>query len=251
MSLVDELAASFRGNRNGAELEQRLAALESAVAGLQAQPVADQLSPNYLTMTSGGQVGANFSGVINALGVTLPAGTVKAANNEVAWKRTSDGAAVADIYGVSGGAGISTLNLEAAPIDGGSETTQISLTARSGLSSINLGFAPGSVGGVLLNAAGQSMFPQLTSAHELMVDDNGGAFYTFAVPAIPAGGVSAFAFNTNTLSWGGAFPVGAVFSMYCLWQYAFTPPNGFTIRIGNPFGSAQGPGNWIGFVVGL
>lgn len=58
-----------------APLQARISRLEQIVSQLQAQSGGgEQLSPNYLTLSPTGQVGANFTGLINALGLILPAG---------------------------------------------------------------------------------------------------------------------------------------------------------------------------------
>jgi hypothetical protein len=77
-----------------ADLYRRLAALEAQQAG------GEELSANYLTVTPGGLVGADFSGVIRASGVILPAATtsVPTPPNVVAWQRTADGAQVGQVY---------------------------------------------------------------------------------------------------------------------------------------------------------
>lgn len=58
-------------------------------------------TPNYQVINPDGTVGANFSGVINAQGLTIPAsgsGSNYSAPNSVQWTRQSDGALVADIF---------------------------------------------------------------------------------------------------------------------------------------------------------
>lgn len=49
-----------------ASLVRRVAALEARASG------GETRSPNYLTITPGGLVGANFTGLINALGLVIP-----------------------------------------------------------------------------------------------------------------------------------------------------------------------------------
>lgn len=65
---------------------------------------AEVLQPNYLTIDPNtGVVGADFTGVISALGVTLPSGDTLTppATNRVRWVRQSDGSVLADIFGAS------------------------------------------------------------------------------------------------------------------------------------------------------
>lgn len=77
-------------------LEQRVSNLEQLVAGLQGS---EALQPNYLTVSPTGQVGADFTGIINALGLIIPAAQVgaPASTNKIVWERTSDGAVAASI----------------------------------------------------------------------------------------------------------------------------------------------------------
>jgi hypothetical protein len=73
------------------QLQQQLTALAQTVGG------SEVLEPNYLTVDPAGNVGANFTGTINALGLILPAGVSPSttAQNQVRWQRQSDGALTA------------------------------------------------------------------------------------------------------------------------------------------------------------
>lgn len=72
----------------------QLAALQKQVDELQKQinelSGDESLSPNYLTVNPTGQVGANFTGLINALGVVLPLGSFPTPQpqNSVEWTDT-------------------------------------------------------------------------------------------------------------------------------------------------------------------
>lgn len=92
-----------------APLQARIARLEQIVSGLQAQAGGgEQLSPNYLTVDAQGRSGASFTGLINALGLILPAAAAPTlpipAPSSVLWERQSDGAVVAEAtaFGVAG-----------------------------------------------------------------------------------------------------------------------------------------------------
>jgi hypothetical protein len=92
-----------------AQLAARLDALEAAGAEQ------ETLTPNYLTIDPVTHlVGAKFTGIINALGLTLPAATSLpgSAANQVEWVRTSDGAVVAQIIGSTGGINEVVMNTE-------------------------------------------------------------------------------------------------------------------------------------------
>lgn len=89
----------------------QLAALQQQVDALQRQinqlSGDESLSPNYLTVTPGGQVGANFTGLINALGLIIPASTfpTPGAQNSIQWIQQSNGAQVASVGAGYTGAG--------------------------------------------------------------------------------------------------------------------------------------------------
>lgn len=95
------------------QLARRIAALEGRAGG------GEQLSPNYLTVDSQGRVGANFTGVVSAEGLTLPASlsaAPAAPPNRVVWQRASDGALVGSLETISvGGAEQTRIVAVAAP----------------------------------------------------------------------------------------------------------------------------------------
>lgn len=81
-----------------AQLQQQVADLQQQLAGQQL----DTLQPNYLTVNPDGTISADFTGKINALGLTLPgdgALTGDAPDNLIQWIRSSDSATVANLYG--------------------------------------------------------------------------------------------------------------------------------------------------------
>lgn len=89
-------------------IEQRIAALEAQLAALRDDVEAggEALQPTYLTINPNtGLVGADFTGLVNALGLIIPAGSVFTPTpvNRIEWQRQSDGAVVADLYGVESG----------------------------------------------------------------------------------------------------------------------------------------------------
>lgn len=66
--------------------------LEDRIAVLEKQSLAEVNIPNYLTINpQTGRIGANFSGVINALGITLPEGVPPGAiaTNKIQWTRAN------------------------------------------------------------------------------------------------------------------------------------------------------------------
>jgi hypothetical protein len=171
-------------------LEQRVAALENAIAGLQGS---EALSPNYLTLDAEGNVGANFSGVIEADGVTLPASNTVAlaAQNEVAWQRTSDGALIADVGGYAGPSGDVRLILNA--VNAANNQSEISLNATSdgGTLEANLTVAvvgtPQVFAGLndgsfveIIGEGGVSSFLQLAGASRELAIDSGASSLAYA-----------------------------------------------------------------------
>lgn len=81
-------------------LDQRVTALEQLVAGLQGS---EALQPNYLTVTPGGQVGADFTGKISADGIVLSpwiaGGPGPITDHDVAWVDPGNALTVAAISG--------------------------------------------------------------------------------------------------------------------------------------------------------
>ncbi len=93
----------------------RIAALEARLARVEARTArrSEALQANYLTIDPVTKViGATFTGLINALGLILPAGSGAAppTTNRIIWQRASDGAAIADLFGYSSG-GIEELDV--------------------------------------------------------------------------------------------------------------------------------------------
>lgn len=64
----------------------------------------DQISPNYLTIGADGEIGADFTGLINARGLIIPAAvsTPPALDQSVRWE-TTDGEVVTQLYAFADG----------------------------------------------------------------------------------------------------------------------------------------------------
>lgn len=91
--LTDARNVGRNGNGRQSSLEQRISQLEQAVAQLgQQPPAADQINPNYLTVTPQG-IGAAFSGKINARGLVVPTTQSGSGDgtNEIAFTRQAPG----------------------------------------------------------------------------------------------------------------------------------------------------------------
>jgi hypothetical protein len=167
------------------DLQARVSALEA-----QQQGVDESSQPNYLTYDPAtGTIGGNFTGLIHALGLLIPAsiaalGPTAQTVNQVVWQRTSDGAVTASFTGYSGG--VTGDGLQAFAIDQGDGATfaQIGSTnpAQTRFATIvtNEGatdagtnvqaLIQGSSGlksPTIMDAAGQSSFPQLTAPEKL------------------------------------------------------------------------------------
>lgn len=187
----------------------RLSRLEQAVSQLQAQAGGgEQLSPNYLTLGPNGQVGANFTGLINALGLILPAGvstTTPAGVNEVAWERQSDGAAVATVWAGESGVGAAQEDVLQINAGGAVQAAGISPLAALILNAntntnqyAGLGLYAGAISGhselllTLVNAAG-------VGSNTLIFDDLGRSSF------VRIGfGAAISAIVTGTVTWAGA-----------------------------------------------
>lgn len=104
-----------------ATLEERVAALEAAVAGL-GPP--ETLQPNYLTVDATGLIGADFTGHIHAEGLDLDAPVnsqvwpESGLDTTIRWLRTADGGLVAQVggSGAPGGPGVGYSTLEAVSV---------------------------------------------------------------------------------------------------------------------------------------
>lgn len=174
----------------GGGLEARVAALENAIAGLQGS---EALSPNYLTLDAQGNVGADFSGVIQADGITIPASNsiALAAQNEVAWQRTSDGALVADVGGYAGPGGDVRLILNA--VNAANNQSEVSLNASSNAGTLDATLIVGVVGAPqvvagtndgsfaqIIAAGGKSSFLQIAGAPAELAVAAGSSLITFS-----------------------------------------------------------------------
>lgn len=157
------------------DISDRLTRLEQLV-----RTPGEQLSPNYLTVDAAGRVGAMFSGLINALGLILPASSISTppGQSQIQWQRTSDGAVVAQIYAQDlGGAGGRAGVFRAAP-DGINDTLATIQTGAGDGLFINTTPGVGSTIDIesnaiatrLIDASGRSKFLQLLgSAQQLQV----------------------------------------------------------------------------------
>jgi hypothetical protein len=80
--------------------QDRIAELEQRIAALEAQAVADTLQPNVITVAANGQIGADFSGDVQARTFSMEASNSLASitvTNEIRWLRQSDGALIATV----------------------------------------------------------------------------------------------------------------------------------------------------------
>lgn len=132
------------GNGRTSSLEQRVAQLEQAVSALAQQPpAADQISPNYITVTPAG-IGAAFTGFINALGLILPAASSFAPGpaNQIQWTEQPGGAVLAEITDLLA-SNRSEIVVESFPT--GTSTSEVLISTAN--SDINISSNPNSVAG--------------------------------------------------------------------------------------------------------
>lgn len=202
-------------------LLSRIARLEQAVASLQGQAGGgESLSPNYLTLGVDGEVGANFTGVVNALGLTLPAGVPLAPGpaNEISWVRTADGDVVAVLTADTSGA--LSLRSIGSPANHATsaalQTTDSRIAARDRATGVpasvqaNAGIDGASpVTVTIVDENGESNFAQLATASELFIDGP----HSVAIPALAAGQQFSVGFNTTRAAWASAMVVGGISSV--------------------------------------
>lgn len=181
------------------DLTQRVAALEQAIAGLQGS---EALSPNYMTVTPGGLVGADFTGLVNALGLVLPTGQggAQTGANEINWQ---------DATGFDTATMISVENVLGVPADG--TVLFIQANAPTGASSEIIiepqnGTATPAVLVVNQNPSGSptaSVYAIAGTNARVFIDSNGASsFLQLAAPAASSSG-------TGTLAWAGASDASA------------------------------------------
>lgn len=207
------------------------------MAALEVATRLDTLTPNYLTVSPDGKIGATFSGSIEAQGIVLPAGTGFSSTppkvDRIEWDRASDGAAVATIYGWSNAAGHTegvSVSAAAAEVGGATNTSLNAyddlgaLQAALGVTQQSRGagqvFASvtGAGGRLILDSSGNANFVQTpaTGAYRLQALSgvctwNGGGF---ASPLTPV----AFTAGPASSVWAVAGQLGNN-GFYCACQY--------------------------------
>lgn len=180
----------------------RIAALESQVAALRAQAGGgEQLSPNYLTITPSGLVGADFTGHVKAQGVDLPeaaGGLGFAAPSAVDWL---DATATLQefIQGIANG-GYHILLTQAGP-NLGANAAAIQLLSDGASSQIVIADA-GSFNREIITSVGASDFLQLLSTQQLQL--------AFGATSVTFPGGSPFS-NSVTITYGIGRTAQAVF----------------------------------------
>jgi hypothetical protein len=187
------------------DLERRVTALEAQATG------AETLSPNYLTVDAAGHVGASFTGLINALGLILPAGVVSGPplSSQIQWTRQADGALIADLLSYESGTVDvlqmdakataanyhSLVQLDALGFAGGQTATLYLSSANNALAQAKATVLAGSHTVMLVDDAGESSFLQLPSPKQLIAV-NGTLSFTWP------GSVQAAVVGTVTLPSG-------------------------------------------------
>lgn len=205
-------------------LLQRLQRLEQAVSALQAQAGGgEQLSPNYLTLGPDGEVGANFTGLINALGLIIPAGIAQqppqVASDQIVWEAQgpSGGIFTANVQGYSTGpAGSGTRSIQVQSIavgDGDINYALLGALSDAGdpnqgqdgaaiqVSQLDRGGVgpPGSIG------AGTEVSMFVGPLPRMLVDATGrSSFVQVGLPSIPRGVELSFGTTNVTFSGGNS-----------------------------------------------
>lgn len=231
---------SYTTNGTGAiqaqlnRLQQRLSRLEAQAGG------GEQLAPNYLTLTNG-LVGANFTGLINALGLIIPSAPTltPGTSNEITWQRAADGAGVATMAAASPAANQTDLTINAGdPSTDTGAAIDITAKSESGNAALSifssgsgfLGMAVSATVGpenvVIIDEDGDSSFLQLADGTAQVAIDYGanntgaGASVTFnhrigrvpqAVLALPFANAVGFGGSSTTTITINASAVGTSF----------------------------------------
>lgn len=251
-------------------LDQRVTALEQLVAGLQGS---EALQPNYLTVTPGGLVGANFTGKLNASGVILPVYVVGSSqivqDHAVIWTDPANGNIQAGGISVERQAagGIGGVNATFTVIDADAETsadesqtniraTDDTSTVQASLNVTQYGRGNGSVNAfagaqarTILDSNGNSSFPQLVSSNAIYIDGP----YTISCPSLAAGASNTVTINGARTSYNNSVMIGGfnaflgyVPSFGCQYiggnQWIF-----WTINNGSHTTQAC---NWVGYIMG-
>jgi hypothetical protein len=156
----------------------RLTDLEQRITALEAQAVADTLQPNVITVAANGEIGAAFTGLLNALGLIIPpaASPSYGLQNSITWQRQSDGAQAAFVQDgiftdVLSGRDVDQLVISTDRPSGVQgelitlNTENLDLTlddqaSNGGISTVQISTAGGHLA-TLFNSSGQSSFPQL------------------------------------------------------------------------------------------
>jgi hypothetical protein len=157
-------------------VDAELAALQARVAALEAQQVGgDTITPTYLTIDAQGHVSASFTGIVNALGVTIPEGLNPnpSGQNEIAW--VNSGGAVEERIGSVNNGGVAALLAQATPAAAGVEglvkleafnhaaTENAILSAAADDTTSSVSASATTHGVVVIDSAGESSFLQLAS----------------------------------------------------------------------------------------
>lgn len=228
-----------------AELRQRVDALEQELAAR--PPASSTLQPNVLTEVNG-VIGADFTGLVNALGLILPAGVVGSPTpiNTISWQRRSDGVMAAQIVGESGSAPETTrLALQALAPDAG-DAVSLYLNGDkvvgggANYALVTIGNLPGVV---LYDDLGRSSFLQLLSTQKRRQWPQQGALLSIA-----AGATQSVVFNNAawTLGTGDCafFLPRCYFDQraggwldHCSWSVNAITPTSMTIGVANLSGN--------------
>src|SRR5215469_3602327 len=265
--LCDEIR--FRSHVKGTPAQIQITAQGSADLPSDL-PLSVGISDNFITINPNGTVGANFTGLINALGLILPAGTgaVSQAQNTVTWNRTTDNVPIATLYAFDQPPGSGDQDQIGITSYGGGRTTQeVGLTATAASprqayfvvegqngSDPNTRVYAGAVNGssvvqsaTIIDAAGNSDFIQtmgglrnwiitpLSNTATGAIPSGGDVSITAAIPGNP---FSVMGFNAWMML-GQLTNGGARYISWAVTQW-LTSTNQVTIEFHNFYGAALG-----------
>jgi hypothetical protein len=255
----------------GQSTQARLAALEQAVQALAEGTIGpESLNPNYLTVNPQGQTGASFTGLVNALGLILPAAVAQQlpaqTTNQVVWEDTGSGALVASLEGFSvgpvgsGGRGMIVQSVPEANGDSSyivlralsdsGDPNQLSDSAAIQISQLNRGQAPppntigsytevdlfvGATRAKLYDSAGASTFVQAPNSNNVFSISGP---YSLGPQSVAPGAVQNLSFNTGR-NWNFANVVVSQNGGFCTYAYSSLGSGQFQVGCANPFSGTQ------------
>lgn len=223
-------------------------------------PSGEQHVPTYLTTGPDGKVSAAFTGLVNALGLILPAGTGLPIGQAQAIRwQDANGAAVAQIYATDQELDVEMLGTDANPtaslqVKDGAGTIQarVLTTYTAGQpTDTEVQLLAGVQILKALDANGKSAFARLSVADEIFIDGP----HQVSFPTIASIAAVTETISTARASWANAAAVGMV-TMTAggaapTVTTSYVGGTAWNITLGNPWSGTLPVSTWTGYVVGV